>query len=61
MSATAPAATVVVGAKVDPALKRSLAELARLNERNVSQEMRLALRGHVERELASARAATSAA
>jgi predicted transcriptional regulator len=55
MSATAPAATMLVGAKVDPALKRSLAELARLNERNVSQEIRLALRRHVDRELATSR------
>lgn len=40
-------APVIVGAKVDPTLKQQLVEQARRNERNVSQEIRLALRRHV--------------
>ncbi len=43
-------ATEIVGAKVPVAVKAQLVELAYRRERNISQEVRLALAAHLERE-----------
>lgn len=45
----------LVGALVDPELKRRLAEQAAANERSVSQELRLMLRNHLPAERGDAR------
>lgn len=48
---------VYIGARVEPSLSEDLKELARLNSRNVSQEIRRALRLWVLAELPRARKA----
>jgi predicted transcriptional regulator len=52
---TATAGRVPMGAYVDNEQHERLAELAATNERSLSAEVRLALREHLERELAGGR------
>lgn len=47
--------TEIVAAKVDLATKAALVELAQRRERNISQELRLALQAHLRREAKEAR------
>jgi hypothetical protein len=60
MAAMPHSALVLIGAKVDPELKQQLGQFARSNERTVSQEIRLALRLHMQLDLPIVDARTSA-
>lgn len=42
-----PGARVLVGALVDPSLKRALEDLAEANDRSLSAELRTAIRHHL--------------
>jgi hypothetical protein len=61
VSALAPVERPSVCAVVDPELKQGLVALARENDRTEAAELRVALRRHVDRELATSRATTTAA